>query len=206
MNPEHGRWKTLLTQDYLTSLIILLAVNSTTLHQDTSKVNAKTPNLETLSIYAFVWYSHKTTRVYCWIHRQIISFTVLIQVCLVNITALIWNDDISDLLRELKQNFFILIWQLQWNCTLCLSCTDVDECDSHLNRCAFRCTNTRGSFTCVCPMGYQLAEDRIHCEGKITVFVILLQWILFQMVLISKWKNKWKIKYSFRLLVKVWWL
>ncbi|KAL4228223.1 Fibrillin-1 [Mactra antiquata] len=43
-------------------------------------------------------------------------------------------------------------------------CEDINECDGPLNQCAFRCTNLLGSYTCVCPMGYQLATDGIHCE------------------------------------------
>lgn len=42
---------------------------------------------------------------------------------------------------------------------------DVNECAGPLNQCAFRCFNTRGSFRCICPMGYQVAADGIHCEG-----------------------------------------
>ena len=43
---------------------------------------------------------------------------------------------------------------------------DVDECDSSANRCAFRCFNMPGTFRCICPMGYKVAADQIHCEGQ----------------------------------------
>ena len=46
-----------------------------------------------------------------------------------------------------------------------LSDSDIDECDGPLNQCAFRCANLPGTYTCVCPMGYKVADDGIHCEG-----------------------------------------
>ena len=44
---------------------------------------------------------------------------------------------------------------------------DVNECGGSLDVCAFRCLNIPGSFRCVCPMGYRVADDGIHCEGII---------------------------------------
>ena len=44
--------------------------------------------------------------------------------------------------------------------------SDIDECRGRLNNCAFRCVNIPGSFTCICPMGYSLAPDGIHCQGN----------------------------------------
>lgn len=44
--------------------------------------------------------------------------------------------------------------------------SDINECNTVLNQCAFRCANIPGSFRCVCPMGYKVAADEIHCEGK----------------------------------------
>ena len=50
-------------------------------------------------------------------------------------------------------------------------CADVNECDTSANQCAFRCFNMPGTFRCICPMGYKVAADQIHCEGK--TFAIL---------------------------------
>lgn len=44
--------------------------------------------------------------------------------------------------------------------------SDINECNGPLNNCAFRCVNIPGSFACICPMGYSLASDGIHCQGN----------------------------------------
>ena len=49
-----------------------------------------------------------------------------------------------------------------------VSLTDIDECAEDVPPCAFRCQNTPGSYRCICPKGYQLALDKIHCEGKVS--------------------------------------
>ena len=46
---------------------------------------------------------------------------------------------------------------------------DINECDGPLNQCAFRCANTYGSFRCICPMGYKMAADGLHCEGMVFI-------------------------------------
>ncbi|XP_065222296.1 fibrillin-2-like [Planococcus citri] len=43
-------------------------------------------------------------------------------------------------------------------------CEDVNECIDGSNQCAFRCHNTYGSYRCLCPYGYALAEDGRHCQ------------------------------------------
>ena len=43
--------------------------------------------------------------------------------------------------------------------------TDVNECDSAvLNTCEQGCTNTRGSFSCYCQVGYRLT-GQTNCAG-----------------------------------------
>lgn len=44
--------------------------------------------------------------------------------------------------------------------------SDLDECSFSEFLCQFRCVNTPGSFTCICPPGYYLYEDERNCEGK----------------------------------------
>lgn len=43
---------------------------------------------------------------------------------------------------------------------------DVDECLESGTMCAFRCQNTLGSFHCICPQGYRIADDGQHCVGE----------------------------------------
>lgn len=46
--------------------------------------------------------------------------------------------------------------------------TDVDECAAGTDNCfqATTCTNTVGSFTCSCPIGYDLNANGQTCDGK----------------------------------------
>lgn len=44
---------------------------------------------------------------------------------------------------------------------------DINECNTiAATKCAFRCANLPGTYRCVCPMGYKIATDQVHCEGK----------------------------------------
>ena len=49
-------------------------------------------------------------------------------------------------------------------CNYCLA--DIDECEEENNDCAQTCSNTIGSYTCGCNLGYQLATDQRSCLGK----------------------------------------
>jgi len=43
---------------------------------------------------------------------------------------------------------------------------DVDECaGSDRGGCSHECVNTQGSYECVCPPGYRVAEDQRTCQG-----------------------------------------
>ena len=43
---------------------------------------------------------------------------------------------------------------------------DIDECDDGTDACHVNavCTNTKGSYTCTCDVGY--SGDGFQCEGK----------------------------------------
>ena len=43
--------------------------------------------------------------------------------------------------------------------------TDVDECAEGISECSQDCTNSVGSFTCLCRDGYSLDEDGKSCNG-----------------------------------------
>ncbi len=43
---------------------------------------------------------------------------------------------------------------------------DIDECEEGGNDCAQVCSNTMGSYTCGCNLGYQLATDQRSCLGE----------------------------------------
>jgi hypothetical protein len=44
--------------------------------------------------------------------------------------------------------------------------TDVDECMEDTDGCQQICTNSIGSYSCSCNIGYRLASDNRHCSGK----------------------------------------
>ena len=48
---------------------------------------------------------------------------------------------------------------------------DTDECLSDIHLCSHNCTNTIGSYTCSCDVGYQLNEDGFLCIGKYTAWL-----------------------------------
>ena len=43
---------------------------------------------------------------------------------------------------------------------------DINECAVNNGGCEHDCCNSFGSFVCRCPLGYELAADGRHCEGK----------------------------------------
>ena len=49
--------------------------------------------------------------------------------------------------------------------------TDIDECTEEKDNCDddAACTNTEGSFTCLCEPGF--SGDGVQCEGKIIVIL-----------------------------------
>ena len=42
---------------------------------------------------------------------------------------------------------------------------DINECTEDNDGCAQFCTNTVGSYMCLCASGYRLASDGYHCDG-----------------------------------------
>ena len=52
--------------------------------------------------------------------------------------------------------------------TLCIivKFSDVNECQSNVGGCEHICTNTDGSFECLCNSGYSLSSDGRNCSGK----------------------------------------
>ena len=44
---------------------------------------------------------------------------------------------------------------------------DIDECSSNNGSCVHICTNTLGSYTCVCNSGYEPDKDEFSCNGTL---------------------------------------
>ena len=42
---------------------------------------------------------------------------------------------------------------------------DIDECQEDTDGCNHFCSNTIGSYTCICRPGFRLALDRLTCNG-----------------------------------------
>lgn len=51
--------------------------------------------------------------------------------------------------------------------------TDVDECRQGFCQ-GGQCTNTPGSFTCQCPVGFDVSSDGRLCIGKCRFYVFLI--------------------------------
>ena len=52
--------------------------------------------------------------------------------------------------------------------------TDVDECADRISGCSDICNNTVGSYSCGCPIGYQLANDFRNCMGEFIIVIIII--------------------------------
>lgn len=85
-----------------------------------------------------------------------------------------WHSIVSFDYRILLQVLMVYKWQLKdlWRirffiCKPTIYSTDIDECAADINDCDVNavCTNTPGSYTCVCPTGF--IGDGTSCEGRI---------------------------------------
>ena len=52
--------------------------------------------------------------------------------------------------------------------------TDIDECSEGISGCSQLCSNTIGSYSCLCHIGYQLDSDNHTCLGKIINALIMI--------------------------------
>ena len=43
---------------------------------------------------------------------------------------------------------------------------DINECAEGADGCAQTCTDTEGSYTCSCGVGYELGHDQHGCDGQ----------------------------------------
>ena len=43
---------------------------------------------------------------------------------------------------------------------------DINECYGD-HKCEYKCHNSQGSYTCLCPSGYQLKHDGRTCKGQL---------------------------------------
>ena len=50
-------------------------------------------------------------------------------------------------------------------------CTDIDECAENTDNCSQNCTDTLGSYLCVCLDGYTLDPDQHTCNGLYGVLI-----------------------------------
>ena len=60
------------------------------------------------------------------------------------------------------------MFSIHWHAMIMIhTSSDIDECVLNTDGCAHNCTNTIGSYTCSCRMGFSLAANRHSCEGII---------------------------------------
>ena len=60
-------------------------------------------------------------------------------------------------------------------CSVSLMYVDINECNGD-HKCQYQCQNSQGSYTCLCPSGYQLKLDGRACGGQYicSIFVACL--------------------------------
>ena len=46
---------------------------------------------------------------------------------------------------------------------MCVVIVDINECAEYNGGCEHNCTNTNGSYSCICRAGYKLTEDEHNC-------------------------------------------
>ena len=49
---------------------------------------------------------------------------------------------------------------------------DINECLTNEGGCEHNCSNTMGSFECLCQQGFILASDGLQCDGKLTLLCV----------------------------------
>ena len=57
--------------------------------------------------------------------------------------------------------------------------TDIDECTAESYSCMDEsyCSNTVGSYECVCNAGYTMNQAEDACEGRFNLIMLILVWI-----------------------------
>lgn len=85
------------------------------------------------------------------------------------------NQDLRKLATFAKVKYFIF-YRFRFFNILCI--TDVDECSTNTDNCSPNaiCTNTFGSFSCVCVAGYD--GNGVNCEGKFVKIIATIHFCL----------------------------
>lgn len=66
-------------------------------------------------------------------------------------------------------SLYVYVQYFNLKLSLFFMLADVDECDINNFQCSHDCVNTVGSAYCVCPHGFELAEDNKTCTGRISI-------------------------------------
>lgn len=71
--------------------------------------------------------------------------------------------------NEMRQTTFNMRRCLRLLLLLRVSVPDIDECQTEASNCAHGCTNTLGSYVCVCNAAYELGSDGKQCYSAFHV-------------------------------------
>ena len=108
------------------------------------------------------------------VQNMLYVWRIVAEVILVYVT----QDSFQMMMARVK----VIESQLHHHCIISICSTDIDECaNGHRDEIGHHtcpndeaCINTVGSYTCVCPEGYQLNDRNNRCEGTSCVHDVLV--------------------------------
>lgn len=111
---------------------------------------------------SFIQVNHVDQKVTMWM--PLVSYTSCCNTVADMVT--LWGRPLQSWMKTQLLLFLIPLSVLS-SCCLCLHCADIDECEESLDVCdGGQCTNTPGTYQCLCYDGFMSSEDMKTCLGN----------------------------------------